>query len=183
MILLVPLQRYLLPAPLGEKIQPDGLVLLGPSAVPGEGRMSGPYSRMTVDPIDIFKTVQTISAYAENLTEWLIMHDYLLRAFGKFKTDTVALQKYAETYIESLSDDRFFVMFRSAVERTRILRCIFGSDDAADSDHALEQHISGNALGDGYTEEMIANVPVGHIDLKTPSVVLSVVEDIVRRNN
>jgi len=170
-------------SPLGERLQPDGLVLLGPAVVPGEGRMSGPYSRMTVDPADIFNTVRTMSGYAENLTEWLIMHDYLLRAFGKFKTDTVALQKFAETYIESLDDDRFFGLFRSAAERTRNLRCIFGSDDTADSDRALKQHISDNALGDGYSEEMIANVPVGHIDLKSASVVLPQVEEIVRRNS
>jgi hypothetical protein len=123
-----------------------------------------------------------MSAYAENLTEWLIMHDYLLRAFSKLKTDTAVLQTFAKTYIEALDDDKYFELFRTAVERTRHLRVIFGTDDTADSDRALEQHISDNALGDGYSEEMIANVPVGHIDLKSASVVLPQVEEIVRRN-
>ena len=170
-------------SPTGEVLQPDGLVLLGPAVVPGEGRMSGPYSRMTVDPTDIFNTVRSMSAYAGNLTEWLIMHDYLLRAFGKFKTDTAALQRFAKTYIESLDDDRFFGLFRTAVERTRLLYCVFGSDDSADADRALKQHISDNALGDGYSEGMITNVSVGHIDLKSASVVLPWVEEIVRRNS
>ena len=169
-------------SPLGERLEPDVVVLLGPSVVPGEGRMSAPYSRMTVDPDGIFKTLRTMSGYAENLTEWLIMHDYLLRAFSKLKTDTAVLQEFARTYIESLDEDRFFELFRTAVGRTRRLRCVFGTDDTADLDRALEQHIRDSALGDGYVEEMIANVPVGHIDLKSASVVLPQVEQILRRS-
>lgn len=168
-------------SPLGERLQPDGLLFLGPAVVPGEGRMSGPYSRLTGDPAGIFKTLRTMSAYAETLTEWLIMHDYLLGAFSKFKTDTAVLQRFSKTYVESLDDNSFFELFRTAIERTRHLRCIFSTDDAADLDRALKRHIGENALGDGYSEEMIVNVPVGHIDLKSASVVLPQVEEIVRR--
>ena len=167
-------------SPLGERLEPDGVVLLGPAVVSGEGRMSGPYSRMTGDPADTFSTLGTMSAYAENLTEWLIIHDYLLRAFGKFQTDTAALRDFARTYIESATDDSFFRLFRTAVERVRHVRCIFGTDDLADSDLALERHIGDNALGDGYSEEMIANVQVGHIGLKSPSVVLPQLEELVQ---
>ena len=104
----------------------------------------------------------------------------LLRAFGKLKTDTTALQEFAKTYIEPEDDGSFFRLFRTAVQRTRHLRCIFGTDDTADSDLALERHINDNALGDGYSEEIIANVPVGHIGLKSASVVLPQVEELVQ---
>lgn len=167
-------------SPLGERLQLDGLVLLGPSAIPAEGRMSSPFARLTGDPDEIFSTLRAMSAYAENLTEWLIIHHYLLRAFDKFQTDTAALQKFAKTYIEALEDDRFFRLFQTAVRRTRHLRCVFGTDDTPESDHALELHIRDNALGDDFSEEMIANVPVGHTDLNNASVVLPLVEEIVR---
>ena len=51
------------------------------------------------------------------------------------------------------------------------------------TDRALEQHISDNALGDDFSEEMIANVPVGHLDLINASVVLPLVEEIVRSDS
>ncbi len=172
----------LVASPFGERLRPDGLVLLGPAVVPGEGRMSGPYSRMTIDPAGILNTLRTISAYAENLTEWLIMHEYLVSAFSKFATDIAALQLFSKTYIESLEDETFFDLFRTATERTRHIRCVFGPDEAADLDRAMEQHISDNALGDDYSEEMIVNEPVGHLDLKNASVVLPQIEEIVRRN-
>jgi len=170
-------------SPLGERLQFDGLVLLGPSAIPAEGRMSRPFARLTGDPAEIFSTLRAMSAYAENLTEWLIIHHYLLRAFDKFQTDTEALQKFAKTYIKALEDDRFFRLFQTAVRRTRHLRCVFGTDDTPESDRAMELHISDNALGDDFSEEMIANVPVGHIDLNNASVVLPLVEEIVRSDS
>ena len=167
-------------SPVGERLHPDGLLLLGPSVIPGEGRMSGPYSRLTGDPADILDLLRTMSARAQDLADWVIMHDYLLRAFGKLETDTTALQEFARTYIIASEDEgTFFRMFRTAVERTRHLRCIFGTDDTADSDLALERHLSDNALGDGYSEEMIANVPVPHIGLKRASVVLPLVDELV----
>jgi len=167
-------------SPLGERLPSDGLLLLGPSVIAGEGRMSGPYSRLAGDPAEILGMLRTMSARAHDLTEWVIMHDYLLRAFGKLETDTAALQEFARTYIESENDDTFFKAFRTAVQRTRYLRCVFGTDDTADSDRALERHLSDNALGDGYSEEMIANVPVPHIGLKHASVVLPLVDELVQ---
>ena len=67
------------------------------------------------------------------------------------------------------------------MDRVKHVRCIFGKDDTPDSDRALERHISDNALGDRYSEEMIATVATGHIDLKNAAVVLPCVEEIVRR--
>ena len=167
-------------SPLGERLQFDGLLLLGPSPMPAGGRMSSPFARLTGDPAEIFSTLRAISAYADNLTEWLIIHHYLLGAFDKFQTDTEALQSFAKTYVEALEDDRFFRLFQTAVRRTRHLRCVFGTDETSESDRALELHISDNALGDDFSEEMIANVPVGHLDLINASVVLPLVEEIVR---
>jgi len=166
-------------SPGNEWFELDGLVLLGPSVVPGEGRMSGPYSRMAVDPAGAFETVRTVSGYADTLDEWLIMHDYLIRSFGKFASDPAALQHFAQTYVDFLDEDSFFEFFRTAVDRVRYVRCIFGKDDTADSDRALERHISDHALGDRYSEEMIAIVSTGHIDLKKAAVVLPCVEEIV----
>ena len=166
-------------SPLGERLDADGVVLLGPAVLPGEGRMSGPYSHMTGDPADTFSTIRTMSGYAESLAEWLIIHDYLVRAFGKFQTDTAALREFARTYVESMTDDSFFELFRAASERTRHLRCVFATDDSADSDCALARHISDDALGEKFSEEIIADVQVGHVDLKNPSVVLPLIEELV----
>jgi len=167
-------------SPENEGIELDGLVLLGPAVVPGEGRMSGPYSRMTIDPASAFETVRTVSGYADNLDEWLIMHDYLIRSFVKFEANPAALQHYAQTYVDFLDEDSFFESFRTAMDRVKHVRCIFGKDDTRDSDRALERHISDNALGDRYSEEMISIVSTGHIDLKKAAVVLPCVEEIVR---
>ncbi len=168
-------------SPLGEGLRPDGLVLLGPAVVPGEGRMSGPLCRLTGDPADTFSRLRGMSAYADNLNEWLIVHDYLVRAFEKFTNDPAALKSFAETYVESLSDDSFFDLLRTAINRGRHLRCIFANDDTADIDRALGRHIRDNALGNDFKEEMIANAPVGHIALRGPDVVLPQIEEVLAR--
>ena len=136
---------------------------------------------MTIDPADVFETVRTVSGYPDNLNEWLIVHDYLTRAFRKFETNPAALQHFAQTYLNSLEEDSFFESFRTAVDRVKHVRCIFGKDDTRDSDRARERHISAHALGDRYSEEMIATVATGHIDLTSAAVVLPCVEEVVRR--
>ncbi len=104
---------------------------------------------------------------------------YLLRAFAKFQTDVQALQTFASTYIDVLEQDRFFEQFRATVRNSEHLRCLFGSDDTAELDNALDRHIRANELGDGYSEEMIAHVEVIHRNLKNPTIVLPQIEEIV----
>ena len=68
---------------------------------------------------------------------------------------------------------------RSALEKVQHVRCIFGTDDGPHADRAVEKHITDNALGDRYSEEMIATVGAMHIELKSAPVSLSVVEEVV----
>jgi serine/threonine protein kinase len=163
----------------GVELELDGLILLGPAVVPGEGLISGPFSRMAVNPDGVFDTVRLLSGYVGSLDEWIIMHDYLICAAKKFEASPAALQYFAQTYINSLDENTFFESFRVAVERVKHVRCIFGDDDSRDSDRAMERHISDSALGDRYSEEMTTNVSVGHMDLITAAVILPWVEQIV----
>jgi len=167
--------------PEGDPIQPDGLILLGPSAIPGEGRVSGPYSKLTGDPADVLETVRTISGYPEDMREWLIVNDYLIRAFSKFAEAPRTLKYFADTYIADLKSDMFFELFRQATNRIEHVRCVFGADDTAELDHALEKHLTENALGGRYTEEMFMTVSAGHMDLKKPAIVLPCLEEVLGR--
>lgn len=164
-----------------DRIHPDGLLLLGAQVRPGPGFVSGPYSRLTDDPADILSTIQAVAAAAEDLDTWLTLHDYLVRAFGKFGRDIKGLRKFAQDIIAIYDDDRFFELFRTATERVQHIRCVFSSDERDDAEYALAQHIGDNALGDRYSEEMIVMESAGHIQLKDASVLLPYVEEIVRR--
>ncbi len=164
----------------GKRLHPHAVVLLGPSVIAGAGLMSGPYSGMVDDKEKVFTTLRTMSGYTDNLHDWLILHEYLLSSFRKFGKDTAALQVFAKTYIESEDEDSFFRMFRAAVEHTSHLRCVFGPDDNVDLDHALSCHINDNWLGDAYQEKMIVKVPDGHIGLKSASVLLPVVDEVLQ---
>jgi len=164
-----------------ERIRPDGLILMGPTVRPGPGFVSGPFSALTDDPDDILDSIQRVAATAKDLDTWLIIHDYLVRAFGKFGTDTGALRKFAQDLIAVYEDDEFFELFRMTTERVPHFRCVFSSDEQDDADYALKLHISDNVLGDRYSEEMIVMESAGHVQLIGESVLLPYVEEIVQR--
>jgi serine/threonine protein kinase len=165
----------------GNRIRPDGLILLGPETKPGSGFVSGPFSRMTDDPADILEAIRAVSTVAEDLDGWLTLHDYLVRAFGKFGMEIKGLRKFAQDVIAAYNEDEFFEFFRTATERVPHIRCVFSSDDRTAADHALDQHIANNALGDRYSEEMFVMESAGHVELRRASVLLPYVEEIVRR--
>ncbi len=164
----------------GNRIRPDGLILLGPQVRPGPGVVSGPLSGMSDDPADILKAIRAVSAVAEDLGAWIWLHDYLVRAFLKFGTEIKGLRKFAQDIIATYDDDEFFELFRTATERVQHIRCVFSSDERDAADHALDQHIANNALGDRYSEEMFVMESAGHVQLRNASVLLPYVEEIVR---
>ena len=163
----------------GDHIRMDGLILLGPSALPDEGLVSGPYSRLTTNPTEILETVRQLAGHTEDIGQWLIMHEYLVGAFNKFATNPEPLQHFAQTYIEDLNGDMFFELFRQATTRIKHVRCVYGKDEAAELNHALEKHLTENALGDNYSEEMFVTVSAGHNDLNSPEIILPCLEEIL----
>jgi hypothetical protein len=136
---------------------------------------------MTDDPADILEAIRAVSTVAEDLDGWLTLHDYLVRAFGKFGMEIKGLRKFAQDVIAAYNEDEFFEFFRTATERVPHIRCVFSSDDRTAADHALDQHIANNALGDRYSEEMFVMESAGHVELRRASVLLPYVEEIVRR--
>jgi serine/threonine protein kinase len=164
----------------GERVRPDGLILGGLQVRPGAGFVSGPLSRLTDDPTDILNVARAVAAAAEDLDTWLHLHDYLVRALGKFGKDTDALRTFAQELIAVYGDDEFFELFRTVTERVQHVRCVFSSDEREDVDYVLERHIGDNVLGDRYSEEMIVMESVGHVQLRSASILLPYVEEIVQ---
>jgi serine/threonine protein kinase len=165
----------------GDAVRPDGLILLGPEVRPTEGFVSGPFSRLTDDPTNILNAVRTVAGAAEDLDTWLTLHEYLVRAFGKFGRDIKGLRQFAQDVIATYNDDKFFELFRTATERVEHIRCVFSSAERDAADYALQQHIDENALGDRFSEDMIVMESTGHVQLRNASVLLPHVEEIVRR--
>jgi len=163
-----------------DRIRSDGLILLGPGVMPSPGFASGPYSRLTENPSDILRTIQTLSPAAKDLDTWLRLHAYLVHAFGKFGTDIMALREFAQTLIAAYDEDQFFELFRTATKRVPHIRCIFGSDELKDADYILERHIADNVLGDRFSEDMFGTESVNHLRLIDAAVLLPYVEEIVR---
>ncbi len=168
---------------MSDSIRPDGLILSGPTVRPGSGFVSGPFSGLTDDPADILIAIRGVAASANDLDTWLIIHDYLIHAFGKFGTDIGALRKFAQDLIAAYDKDEFFELFRMATERVPQFLCVFSSDEQDDADYTLNRHIADNALGDRYSEEMIVMESAGHVQIKQASVLLPHVEEIVRRSS
>jgi len=164
----------------GDRIGFDGLILLGLEVTPGPGFFSGACSRLTDDPADILKTIKAVGEAAEDLGNWLKLHSYLVRTFGKLGTDVGSLRKFARDLIAAYDEDRFFEIFRAATEHVPHIRCVFGSDELDVADHILARHIDDNSLGSRFSEEMIVTVDVGHIQLNNAEVVIPYVEEIVR---
>lgn len=166
---------------IGEGIRPAGVILLGPQTRPEAGLVSGPLSRLTRDPVDILKSIREMSTVAEDLDTWLWLHEYLVQAFRKFGLNVEGLQRFAKDLIDVYSGDQFFEHFRTLTQRVAHVRCVFARDELDAVDHVIRLHVTNNALGDLYTEDMISREPVGHIELRRASVLLPHIEDIVRQ--
>lgn len=161
--------------------RPDGLILLGPSFCLGEGFVTGPYSRLTDDPVDILDAVRAVSRTASNLDEWIAAHEYLVRAFRKFRFDVAPLRRLAADLIARRDEETIYGQFRALCTRVPVVRCVFANDDAAEREAALQLHLSSDALGPNFSEEMFLHANVGHMELRSSPAVAPVVDEVVRR--
>lgn len=167
----------------GEPCRPDGLILLGPMVRPMTGSaVSTVFAQMSDDPGGILHAIRTVAGDAEDLDTWLTRHDYLLRAFGKFGTDVAALRAFAQGYLASYDEDTFFDLFRSTLASVPNVRCVFAEEERPDADFALERHISCDALGERFVEEMIVpDATKRHMDLKSLDVLRPQILEVMKR--
>jgi pimeloyl-ACP methyl ester carboxylesterase len=160
-------------------ILPNGLIFLGPSFSLGEGLVTGPYSRLTDDPADILDAIRTVSSTAQNLDDWIAAHEYLIRAFKKFRYDVAPLRRVASDLIARRDLETVYGEYRRLCARVPVVRCVFASDDAHEREDALRFHLQDDALGPAFSEDMFVDVDVGHMELRLAPTIESVLEPVV----
>ena len=139
------------------------------------------YLELTGEPENTLRVIQSISSSAEDLDQWLADHEYLARAFRKFRYDVAPLRRFASDLVASRPPGAFFEYFRGASARVSQIRCVFAMDEADDRDYALRRHLEEDALGENFSEEMFVDARAHHIDMRNASVVVPLLDELVER--
>lgn len=161
-------------------MRPDAVLQLGLTFTLGEGRMTGPFSRLKESPDETLDAVRKVSGLASNLDEWIAVHEYLIQACRKFRHDVAPLRRLAQDFVANYDDDTIYGQFRRLCSRVDLVRCVFGSNDAQERDEALEKHLNRDALGPNFSEEMFIDVEANHIELGLGKTLNPLVDEIVR---
>ena len=143
------------------------------------GRIDADDPRLTLD------VVRSLGAGAENLHDWLNIHEYLVTTLRKFGRDVAPLRRYAADIVEPFAagdGSPFTTWYRAASARVRRLRCVF--EDTEMLDRPLRElrlrNLDERIFGARYREDSIVTEPgTDHFDLIRPELVLRHVDEMV----
>lgn len=108
---------------------------------------------------------------ATSMTEWLNLHEYLVKVMRKFRGDVGGLKAFAAGIagpLESYEEMPFIEWYRVASKRLRALRCVFSDTDAYNRDVASLklEHLDTGILGEHYDEDsLVTELEADHFEL------------------
>ncbi|MCP4566898.1 MAG: hypothetical protein GY841_04885, partial [FCB group bacterium] len=120
------------------------------------------------DENQILSTIKEFSNNSSSLSDWLLLHGYLLTAFSKFGIQTEPLRQYSNDIIAPFRDGdwtQFPKWYNSCVSKVPHVRFVFDSDGYNSLDKILKQHLEYNVLGDDFHEDTIVRDPSSHMEL------------------
>ncbi len=139
----------------------------------------------TSDTSDILTDLHSFGDGAQSLSEWLNVHEYLVKVLRKFHGDFEVLARFASEVVRPFesADMRPFVEWYRAVSAVvKCLRCVFSDSDTEDravKELKLENLDSG-VLGEHYREDSIViELDADHFDLIDPSLHRRHIEELV----
>jgi pimeloyl-ACP methyl ester carboxylesterase len=172
----------------GEAPHVDGLIAMEANTSCRTHDVSSHFARL--DPENeaaLLKKLGELSATAETVARWTVLHNYLVSMVGKMQHHLEIVRDFARELIAQFpfeDSGPFIAWYRAASSRVRELRCVVCQSGEYHKDiQALRlEHLDSNCLGDHYRDETIVVEPgITHRDLMEPARVLRYVEEVVAR--
>jgi hypothetical protein len=123
------------------------------------------------DDKQILTTINQFGTSFSTLSDWLILHGYLVTAFSKFGTHTDALSRYSDDIISPFKDGsltQFPKWYKCCTKRVPHVRFIFDTDGFDGLDRLMQKHLEDNIVGDDFDEDTIVRIPFSHMELGQP---------------
>ncbi|GEM_PF-1159247 len=166
-----------------EGIDIAGLLLIGCTMDLDGCFVSRRYAGMTPnDEAKILEKLREFSDVVTSLPAWLSLHEYIVKALGKFGTEIGPIKQYGldimRPFLENDSD-QFISWYKLATDSARVVRFVFGTDEFDSLDKLLSRHLEEGVLGDKYREETIIRENTVHVRMADPHIILPKIEAII----
>jgi len=126
------------------------------------------------DENQILSIIKLFSEGASSLSDWVLLHHYLVTAFSKFEDQTEPLKQHAADIMEPFLNDsweQFPKWYKSCLKKVPHVRFIIDSGTHDTLDDLMRLHIKDNILGNDFHESTIVRTPNSHVELiKTENV-------------
>ncbi len=164
----------------------DGFLSLGSNLSLETCFVTSVIARLSTDDASrILTDLRSFGDGAESLSEWLNVHEYLVKVLRRFHRDFAVLTRFAREIAQpfEVPDARPFVeWYRAASAMVRCLRCVFSDSD--NEKRGVEQlrldNLDTGVLGEHYREDSIVIEPeADHFDLTEMTLHRRYIEEIV----
>ncbi|MDH3890621.1 MAG: protein kinase [candidate division Zixibacteria bacterium] len=167
---------HLLTSELFSDIRATGVLALGCNVHIEDCFASGKLAELADgDESQILSTINLFSQMSSSLYNWLIIHDYLVKAFSKFGIKTAPLSQYASDIFAPFKDgswEQFPKWYKYCRSRIRHTQFVIDTDGYPALDMLMQEHLENNILGDDFHEEAIVRAPCSHMELGQTEMVL-----------
>lgn len=135
------------------------------------------------DEEQIMSIISLLSQMPSSLNSWLVLHDYLVASFSKFRVNTAPLSQYASDIVAPFRDgslEQFSKWYRYCTSRVPHIQCVIDTDGYPCLDRLMQKHLENNILGDDFREETIVRAPCSHMELGNSEMVLKYTLEFVK---
>ncbi len=174
----------LLAEPLDTPHQVDGFLSLDCNVSRDTCFASGRIASVSEDREQLLRELVAFGDTASTLSEWLNVHDYLVKVFRKFRGDVDPLRVFAADVVRPFEGDEtpFIGWYRTASKSLRALRCVFSDTDMYNRGVARLklEHVDTGMLGEQYDEASLVTEPdADHFELVELDRLMGHVEAVV----
>ncbi len=168
-------------------IKITGMLSLGSNIHVEDCFASSKIAEMTSgDENQILSIIKLFSSNASSISDWLILHNYLVMAFSKFGIETEPFRKYAADILEPFKDrnwTQFPNWYKHCIKNIPHVRFIVDTGGYNTLDELMQKHLENNILGDSFDESTMVRVSESHMDLVTTKDVVRYTHDFMELIN
>ncbi len=135
------------------------------------------------DENQILSIIKLFSQHASSISDWLILHSYLVTAFSKFSDQTKPFSQYAYDILKPFKDgnwELFPKWYQNCMKKIPHVRFITDTGGYNTLDTLMLKHLENNILGDDFSEDSIMKVPDSHMDLVKPEKIVAQTIDFMK---
>jgi len=109
---------------------------------------------------DVLDVIRQIGGKAQTIHEWLRLHQYMVKVFGKFRDDVSFLKDFAAQAVDNFPNETtesFAGWYKAALDSVKLIQYVFSNDPGGESllKELLHENMKNNILGKWYRTGML----------------------------